>query len=97
MRRNKKIALAVYGFVYARLWRNLKYYLSIDKLGDIKLDDHNLGLLKLVEPERIDDELYEELDKIPEELLKNFEKGLTAEDAVREPLNKLFLSVRSLK
>jgi len=58
-------------------------------INEIKkvLDNHKLKLLKLVEPEEIDDELYEELDKISEELLKNPEKGLTAEEAVRELLS----------
>ena len=47
-----------------------------------------VSLVKLmkIEPEEIDDELYEELDKISEELLKNPEKGLTGESAVKELL-----------
>jgi|GEM_PF-1373837 hypothetical protein len=59
---------------------------EIDEIKKV-LDDHKLRLLKLVEPEEIDDELYEELDKISEELLKNPEKGLTAEDAIKELLS----------
>ncbi len=61
----------------------------IRKIDEIKkvLDDHKVRLLKLVEHEEIDDELYEELDKISEELLKNPKKGLTAEDAIKELLS----------
>jgi len=59
---------------------------EIDEIRKV-LDDHKLRLLKLVEPEEIDDELYKELDRISEELLKNPEKGLTAEDAIKELLS----------
>ncbi len=59
---------------------------EIDEIKKV-LDDHKLRLLKLVEPEEIDDELYEELDKISKDLLKNPDKGLTAEDAIKELLS----------
>ena len=63
---------------------------EIDEIRKV-LDDFKLRLLKLraqqLEPEEIDDNLYEELDKISEDVLKNPEKSLTAEDAVRELLS----------
>jgi len=63
---------------------------GIDEIKKV-LDDLKLLLLKLciqqVKPEEIDDELYEELDNISEDLLKNPEKGLTAEDAIKELLS----------
>jgi len=59
---------------------------EIDEIKKV-LDDHKLRLLKLVEPEEIEDELYEKLDKISEDLLKNPDKGLTAEDAIKELLS----------
>jgi len=47
---------------------------EIDEIKNI-LEDLKLKLLKLyaqqLEPEEIDDELYEELDRLSEELLKN--------------------------
>jgi len=63
---------------------------EIDEIRKV-LDDLKLRLLKLraqqLESEEIDDDLYEELDKISEDILKNPEKSLTAEDAVRELLS----------
>jgi hypothetical protein len=61
----------------------------VKEIDEIKgfLDDVKRKLLEMIEPEEIDDELYEELDKISEELLKNPEKGLTAESAVKELLS----------
>ena len=37
--------------------------------------------------EEIDDELYEELDKISKNLFENPEKGLSAEEAIKELLS----------
>ena len=65
----------------------------IKEINEIRgvLDDFKLKLLKLyaqqLEPEEIDDELYEELDKISKDLLENPEKGLSAEEAVKELLS----------
>jgi len=63
---------------------------EIDEIRRV-LDDLKLRLLKLraqqLESEEIDDDLYEELDKISEDILKNPEKSLTAEDAVKELLS----------
>jgi ribosomal protein L29 len=63
---------------------------EIDEIRKV-LDDLKLRLLKLraqqLESEEIDDDLYEELDKISEDILKNPEKSLTAEDAVKELLS----------
>jgi len=65
----------------------------IKEINEIRgvLDDFKLKLLKLyaqqLEPEEIDDELYEELDKISKDLFENPEKGLSAEEAVKELLS----------
>ena len=65
----------------------------IKEINEIRgvLDDFKLKLLKLyaqqLEPEEIDDELYGELDKISKDLLENPEKGLSAEEAVKELLS----------
>lgn len=65
----------------------------IKEINEIRgvLDDFKLKLLKLyaqqLEPEEIDDELYEELDKISRDLFENPEKGLSAEEAVKELLS----------
>jgi len=63
---------------------------EIEEIKDM-LEDLKLKLLKLyvqqLEPEEIDDELYEELDEISEDILKNPEKGLSVKDAVKELLS----------
>jgi len=63
---------------------------EIEEIKDT-LEELKLKLLKLyvqqLEPEEIDDELYEELDEISEDILKNPEKGLSVEDAVKELLS----------
>lgn len=63
---------------------------EIDEIKNV-LEDLKLKLLKLyvqqLEPEEIDDELYEDLDKISEESLKNPEKCLSADEAIKELLS----------
>ena len=65
----------------------------IKEINEIKnvLDDLKLKLLKLyvqqLEPEEIDDKLYEELDRISKDALKNSEKCLSADEAIKELLS----------
>ncbi len=64
----------------------------VKEIDEIKstLGDLRLKLLKLyiqqLESEEIDDELYEELDKLAKEAFKNPEKCLSADEAIRELL-----------
>ena len=63
---------------------------EIDEIKNV-LDDLKLKLLKLyvqqLEPEEIDDKLYEELDRISKDALKNPEKCLSADEAIKELLS----------